>query len=317
MKNLKFILFVIIGLILVVVSGAVYTVDETQKAVLTQFGEPIGGPIETAGLRFKIPFIQKVTYFDKRILNWDGDSKEIQTLEKRYIWVDTTARWRISDALTFMQSVWTENSAQARLDDVIDGATRDVIANYVQIEALRNSNRLLEQVNVPVSEDDFQADKVFVPIKVGREEISRKILEQASKIVERYGIELVDVRIKRINYIPDVREKVYERMVSERNAAAARYRSEGKGRQAEIEGEMIKELEKIQSEAYKTSQEIKGKADAEAAKIYADAFNKDAEFYGFVKTLETYKKTVNEDNILIFSTENEFFKELNSSRIIQ
>lgn len=309
-------LFVLL-VIIFVGSGAFYTVDETQQAVITQFGEPIGNSITEPGLKFKYPFIQKANYFDKRILPWDGDPNEIQTREKRLIWIDTIARWRINDALKFMQSLGIESRAQARLDDIIDGATRDVVANHNQVEIIRNSNRLYEKKDQVVTDEDvdFELDRTAIdPIQFGREELSRKILEQARPLVSDLGIELVDIRIKRLNYIESVREKVYDRMISERNAAAAQYRSEGQGKRAEIEGDMKKELAAIEAEAYRTSETIRGKADAEAIKIYAEAYNQDPEFYSFTKTLESYRKTINNATTLIFTTDNEFYQQLKGAQ---
>ncbi len=304
------IIFVLIGSLFF--SGALYTVDETQQVIVTRFGEPMGQAITEAGLHFKMPFVEKATYFEKRLLQWDGDPNEIQTLGKRYIWVDTTARWRIVDALKFMQTVRSEVSAQARLDDIIDGATRDVIASHKQIESLRDTNRLVEEFKKgKINDVDFEVQQTaFEAIKYGREGLSRMILKQSSKAISEFGIELVDVRIKRINYIQDVRTKVYDRMISERNAAAARYRSEGQGKKAEIEGQMGKELKRIQAEAYKTAQVVKGDADAKAIKIYASAYNKDPDFYAFLKTLESYKYTINKDTTLMLTTDNEFYEQL-------
>lgn len=314
-KLLNFILLIFVAVAVLIGSGAFYIVDETQQAVITQFGEPIGEPITKAGIYFKKPFIQTANYFDKRLLMWDGDPNEIQTLEKRFIWVDTTARWRIADALKFMQTVGTEASAQTRLDDIVDGATRDVIANHTQIEVIRNTNSLIERRKRGENIDpEFDVVQTQVdPIKVGREQITRLILESSKPVLADFGIELVDVRIKRINYIEDVRQKVYDRMVSERHAAATKIRSEGQGRRAQIEGQMAKELEEIRAEAYRKAQEIKGKADAKAINIYADAYNKDPEFFSFVKTLESYEKAVNKDTGFILSTDNEFYRYLNGT----
>lgn len=313
-KSINIILgiFVLIGII--VLSGAVYTVDETQLAVVTQFGKPVGKPITQAGLYFKMPVVQTVNYFDKRILQWDGDPNQIPTLDKRYIWVDTTARWRIMDALKFMQSVGTETSAQARLDDILDSATRDAVSSLILVEAIRNSNRLIEEAERQKKDSGKRgfelSDVVREKIKVGREELTRDILRRSSESVPSYGIEMVDVRIKRINYVKEVQRKVFERMISERKRAAEQYRSEGQGNKAEIEGQMTKELKEIRSQAYKAAQKIKGEADAKAIKIYADAYNKDSEFYSFTKTLETYRRTVNKDTTLILSTDNDFYRYL-------
>ncbi|MFH1360452.1 MAG: protease modulator HflC [Candidatus Omnitrophota bacterium] len=311
---------ILLGLIVMVVilsaSGVVYTVDETQQVVVTQFGEPIGRPITEAGLYFKLPVIQIANYFDKRILQWDGDPNQIPTLDKRYIWVDTTARWRIVDALKFMQSVGTETGAYARLDDVVDAAARDAISNLKLVETVRNSNRLHEQsISTKLTDEIAAEDTNIERINVGRGALTRDILKRASSIVPQYGIELVDLRIKRINYVKEVSRKVFDRMISERKRAAEQYRSEGQGKKAEIEGQMVKELQEIRSEAYRKAQEVKGKADAEAIKIYADAYNKDPEFYSFLRTLETYKQTIGSDTTLILDTDSDYYKYLRSIQV--
>ncbi len=314
MRNtIYFIWIILMVAVIIVVNDSVFMVDETQQAVITQFGEPIGKPMTQAGLHFKLPFIQTANYFEKRIMSWDGDPNQIPTLDKRYIWVYTTARWRIVDALKFMQSVGTESAAQARLDDILDAAARDAISNFRLVDTVRNTNRLLEkEVHAAEAEelDAITDTESLDPVTIGRNKLTRQILENASRMVPIYGIELVDVRIKRINYIQEVRKKVYERMISERKRAAEKYRSEGQGKKAEIEGQMTKELKQIRSEAYKKAQEIKGKADAQATQIYAEAYNKDPEFYAFMKTLETYKTTVTADTTLILSTDSDLFKYL-------
>ncbi|MFC1624683.1 protease modulator HflC [Candidatus Omnitrophota bacterium] len=311
---INILLGIAISVMLFFLSGALYTIDETQQVVITQFGEPMGRPIIQAGLHFKMPFIQRANYFERRILQWDGNPNQIPTKDKRYIWVDTTARWKIKDALTFMQSVTNERGAHARLDDIVDSASRDYITNHNLVELVRDSNRLVES-GVLGAEDEIKAsDEALETILVGRDGITRGILEQASKIIPQYGIELVDVRIKRINYVRDVRDKVYERMISERKRAAERYRSEGQGKKREIEGQMAKELKQIQSEAYRTAEEIKGNGDAEAIAIYAKAYNKDPEFYSFMKTLDTYRNTIDAETTLIFSPESEYLKYFNTAK---
>ncbi|MCA9399627.1 MAG: protease modulator HflC, partial [Candidatus Omnitrophica bacterium] len=238
-RGLNIILVIAIFICIFAATGVFYTVDETQQVVLTQFGKLIGEPKTESGLYFKLPW-QTPNYFDKRVLIWDGDANQIPTVEKRFIWVDTTARWRINDPLKFMQSVKTETSAQSRLDDIIDASTRDIISSNKLVEAVRNTNRLLEDQNAM----DFQmGDEEFgktalAPIDFGREELSRKILQRAAVKIDDFGIELVDVRIKRINYVREVQNEVYERMISERNRAAEKFRSEGQGKRAEIEGLM-------------------------------------------------------------------------------
>lgn len=323
MRRLASIVFIFtLLIILLVASGALYVVDETQQVVITQFGEPIGRPITKAGLYFKTPFIQTANYFDRRLLTWDGDQNQIPTRDKRYIWVDSTARWKIVDPLKFMQSVSTMAGAYARLDDIIDAAARDTVSNLNLVETVRNSNNLLDRINAQGTTEEGYLEldpESLERIKVGREELTRNILKRASEIVPNYGIEVVDVRIQRVNYISEVRQKVYDRMISERKRAAEQYRSEGQGKKAEIEGQMQKELQEIQSEAYRKAQEIKGKADAEAIKIYADAYNDDPEFYSFLKTLDTYKETIGKDTTLILSTDNDYFeylKDIKGKRIL-
>ncbi|MFH1622862.1 MAG: protease modulator HflC [Candidatus Omnitrophota bacterium] len=310
MKNILGIaLSVIILLIVAFISGAVYVIDETQQVVITQFGDPVGDPITSAGLHFKLPFIQQAHYFEERLLEWDGDPNQIPTRDKRYIWIDTTARWRINDALKFLQSVSDEIGAYARLDDIVNSATRDVITNHLLVETVRNTNRILDS-EIVEGEDLIVTDEAIERIKVGREVLAGMILERAARLAPQYGIELVDVRIKRINYVEAVRIKVYERMISERKRAAERYRSEGQGKKAEIDGQRGKELELITSEAYRQSEIIRGKADAEVIKIYAQAYNKDPDFYSFLKTIETYENTIDEDSTIILTTDSEYYRYL-------
>lgn len=303
-------IIVVIIFLIIVLSSTFYTVPMTQQVIITRFGKPVGKPVKTPGLHIKRPFVEKVIRFDKRILEWDGDPNQIPTKDKKYIWVNTYARWKITDPLKFYQSVRNEMGAQARLDDILDAATRDYITSHVLLEVVRNSNREMETAE---NELELAAD-IKAPIKWGRDKITRQILKKASKIVPQYGIELVDVRIKHINYVKEVRTKVYERMISERTRIAEKYRSEGQGKKAEIEGQMEKELQRITSEAYRTAQEIKGKADAQATVIYAEAYNNDPEFYSFIKTLETYKKSLKKNSWLIISTDNDFFKYLKNMK---
>ncbi len=314
MKNtINMTIGIIILLIIVGISGAVYTIDETQQVVVTQFGKLVGQPKTEAGLYFKLPFVQTVNYFDKRIMEWDGDANQMPTREKRLIWVDTTARWRIVDALKFMKRVGNEQNVQTRFDDIIDAKTREAISSHALVEAIRNSNRLIEEGDKEMLEtasEEF-GKTALAPIKKGREALSAMVLERAAEAVKDYGVELVDVKIKRINYVKEVQRKVYERMISERKRAAEQFRSEGQGKKAEIEGQAAKELKQIQSGAYRTAQEVKGKADAEAIKIYADAYNKDPEFYSFTKTLDAYRKTINKDTTLMLTTGNDFYSYLN------
>jgi membrane protease subunit HflC len=298
---------VLILLVIIVVSSAFYTIDETQQVVITQFGKPVGNPIKEAGLHLKMPFIQDANYFEKRLLEWDGNPTEISAKDKKFILVDTYARWRIEDPLKFFRSVVNENGAQTRLDNIIDAATRNMITSNILIEVVRNSNR---EMSVAEAELELSSEVMVDSIRVGREKLSQNIFDAAIEKVKEYGIELADVRIKRINYIEEVRERVFERMIAERLRIAEKYRSEGAGKKAEIEGEMEKELQKITSEAYRTAEEIRGKADAEAVKIYAQAYERDPEFYSFIRTLESYTNTMDERTWLILSTDSDYLKYL-------
>jgi membrane protease subunit HflC len=302
----------IAALILIILSSSFYTVDMTEQVVITQFGEPVGDPLTAPGLHVKIPFIQKVNTFEKRLLEWDGDPNQIPTKDKKYLWVNTYARWRIVDPLKFLQSVHDELGAHSRLDDIIDAATRDYITSHLLIEVVRNSNR---EMAVAGTELELAEEVLMHQIEWGREEVTRQILEQASQVVPEYGIEMVDVRIKHINYVEEVRRKVYERMISERKRIAEKYRSEGQGKKAEIEGQREKELQRITSEAYRTAQEIIGQADAKATKIYAAAYNKDPEFYSYVKTLETYEETLGGGSWLLLTTDSDYLQYLKSTRV--
>ena len=304
------VLIVVAVLIVILAADTFYVVSETNQVIITQFGQPRGDAKVQPGLHLKMPFIQKANFFEKRWLEWDGDANQIPTKDKRYIWVDTYARWRISEPLTFFQRVRDERGAQSRLDDIIDGETRNAIAQFDLIEIVRTSNREFEQTEETAILDQQEAIQA---ISKGREEINTLILERASKITPEFGVELKDVRIKRINYVDEVQTKVFDRMIAERQRIAAKYRSEGDGRSAEIRGQKERELKRIQSEAYRTAQEIKGKADASATKIYADAYNLDPEFYQFMRTLETYRTTLAENTWLLISTDNEFLKYLKST----
>ncbi len=289
-------------------SGALYVVDETKQAVITQFGRPIGDPITSAGLHFKMPFVQHAEYFEKRILDWDGDPNQIPTKDKKYIWVDATARWKIVDALKFLQSVGNEIGAHGRLDDIINSATRDAVTGHLLVDAVRNTNRILEADTK--GEDIIVTEEALEHIDIGREKITRAILEKSQRLAPQYGIEIIDVRIKRVNYVDDVRNKVYDRMISERKRAAEKYRSEGHGKSAEIEGQVAKELKEITSEAYRKAEIIKGKADAKAINIYAEAYDQEPGFYSFLKTLDTYRKTIDRNSTIILTTDSDYYKYL-------
>ena len=302
---------VIILIIISVVVSAAYIVQETEQVIITQFGKPVGDPVTSPGIHFKVPVIQQANFFDRRFLEWDGDPNQIPTKDKRFIWVDTYARWRIKDPLLFFQRVRDERGAQSRLDDILDGETRNAIANHKLVELVRTTNR------TPMTSEDLLAGEVvteLAKIKDGREKITRTILEASAPRVLELGIELLDLRLKRINYVEEVQQKIFERMITERLRIADKFRSEGQGQASKILGDKGRELKKIQSGAYKTAQEIMGKADAEATAIYAEAYNKNQEsreFYRFLKTMETYQNTLSEKDWLILSTKGDFFKYLN------
>jgi membrane protease subunit HflC len=304
-----FIGVIIVIFLILVISGAFYTVREWDQVVITQFGKPIGDPKTTPGLYFKIPFIQNLHRYEKRILRWDGDPKEIPTRDKRFIFVDTTARWRIVDARRFLEVLGSYSQAYARLDDIIDAVLRDYVSSNPLVELVRTR----DWIPAPEGEEGkavspFPGETARETIILGREKITRAILAEASKSMPAFGMELVDVRIKRINYVERVRLKVYERMISERKRKAAQFRSEGEGQKAAILGQMEKELKSIVSGAYRTAEEIRGKADAEATKIYGEAFGQDPEFYAFFKTLETYKEAPYKNSLIILGTDSDYYR---------
>ncbi len=310
-KQTKLIIIVVVIFgVLILAFNSIYTVSETNQVIITQFGQPIGDAVTKPGLHFKAPLIQKANYFEKRWLEWNGDPNQIPTKDKRFIWVDTYARWRISEPLMFFQRVHDERGAQSRIDDIIDGETRNAIANFELIEIVRSTNRKFE-----VTEEVTVLDEavIIAKIEIGREKIAKIILDKSSVITSEFGIELKDVQIKRINYVEEVQRKVFDRMIAERRRIASKFRSEGDGKSAEIRGQKERELKRIQSGAYKTAQEIKGKADAEATRIYAQAYNLDPEFYQFMRTLETYRTTLDKDTWFLLSTDNEFLKYLKST----
>jgi membrane protease subunit HflC len=306
MKSVPIIIIAVI--ILIVGSMCVYTVDETEQVVITQFGKPIGQPIKEPGLKFKIPYYT-ANVFPKNLLEWDGDPDQIPTLDKTFLWVDTFSRWKIVDPLKYFETLNNELAAQARLDDILNSTIRNAITSNPLIETVRNTNRKLEidafDYGVDGQKQDDVIDKAVV---TGRSKIAREILDEAQPKLEEFGIQLVDVKIKRINYEDTVQKSVFDRMIAERKQIAEKFRSEGQGEARKIEGDREKEMKRIESEAYKTAQEIKGKADAEATLIYAQAFGKDPEFYSFTKTLDIYKQSMGKDSSLILSTDSEFLK---------
>jgi len=301
------IIIVLFVVVLVVLYLSIYTVSETEQVVITQFGEYKRVEKE-AGLHFKKPIVEKANSFDKRLLEWDGKATQVPTLEKRLIWVDTFARWRIDDPLKFFQTVKDEDTAHSRLDGIIDSAVRNQISNHPLIEAIRSSNR---PMLITVGIEGERVDELQ-NIEKGREKLTEQILAEATSSAQGLGIELVDIRIKRINYVEEVRKAAYQRMIVERKQIAAKYRSEGEGRMMEIQGQKEQEEKEILSEAYKLTQDIMGKADAQAIKIYAEAYSKDPEFYSFLKTLESYEKNLEKAGTVILSTDSDYFKYLKS-----
>jgi membrane protease subunit HflC len=299
-KILRTIGIIIVIALIVTVANGFYILEEGKQAVITQFGRPIGQPVTEAGLHFKTPYIQEATYFEKKILIWDGDPNQIPTNDKTFVYLDVTARWRISDPLVFLQAVNNETRAQSILDDIIDGTVRDLVNKNDLVEIIRSSDFSPETM----TNSAVEVEK----LQFGRDKISSMIHETASKITPQYGIELVDVLFKRVNYIETVRLKVYDRMISERKRIAAEKRSLGEGQKAEIMGKVERELKVIISTANREAEEIKGKADAEASKIYADAYNQDPEFYSFTKSMESYKAAVGQNTNLIISSDSEFYK---------
>lgn len=297
------------ALVALLLSASVYTLSETEQAILTQFGRPVGSAIKEPGLHLKVPFVQVVRRFDKRWLEFDGDANQIPTKDKKYIWVDTYARWRITDPLRFYQAVQDERGGQTRLDDIVDGQTRNAVASYNLIEIVRSSNR---DFQVTEELEGIGAAEASAPLTIGREKIAQEILKKAAEITPQFGIELVDVRFKRINYVDTVQQKVFERMISERKRIAERSRSEGQGRAAEIRGQMERDVLAASSVGYRTAQELKGQADAKATAIYARAYNKDADFYQFWRSLDALRSSLDEKAWLILSTDSELLQYLKS-----
>ena len=301
----------IAGVIVLIVVVCAYTVDETEQVVVTRF-DKVQRTVTEPGLNFKLPVIEKALVFPKNLQEWDGDPGQIPTRDKTYIWVNTFARWKIVDPVVFFKTVGYVNRAQQRLDEIIDPTVRNFITSNRLIEAVRNSNRELDTFEDlgDNTETDTQKDKParFSQVFVGRDKIDNGILNQAAPKLEQFGIELVDVKIKRVNYVEEVRKSVYDRMIAERKQIAQKFRSEGRGEAQKILGEKERELKRIESEAYRTAQEIKGKADAESTRLYAEAFGLDPEFYSFVKTMEVYNDALTGNSSIILSTDSEIFK---------
>ena len=308
--NKQILLGLVAGFFLIVGMNGFYVVNEGQQTIITQFGDPIGIKNTEAGLYFKIPFIHKVHYFDRRILKWDGQPNEIPTKDKKYIWVDTTARWRIADPLLFLQRMGNMNRAYLRLSDLINGSVRDFVTKNVLAEVVQSS----DWDPAYGSSSEKGTDEVRIKIKVGRDKFSELVLIEVAKTAEGYGIELLDVLVKRVNYTTQVREKVFSRMISERQRIATQRRSEGEAIKAEVLGAMEKDLKRITSEAYKESVMIKGKADAEVTKLYGKSYGKDPEFYKFMMSLESYKTVLGDNTRLVIDSSSPLYKYLQGQK---
>jgi membrane protease subunit HflC len=287
----------------VLLKSSVYTLDEAEQAVIVQLGAPVGDPVTEPGLHFKLPFIQEVRRFDKRILSWDGDPNQIPTRGEQFISVDTTARWRIVEPLVFTQRVQNERGARMRLNDILDSVVRDKISATDLVEIVRSKDW-------KISEDDLDRVILLQEVKTGRQELIKEIFDQAASQMPEMGIELIDIRIKRIDYVEAVQQRVFDRMIAERQRIAEQFRSEGQGRAAEIDGDTERSLQEIRSEANRKAEVIRGEADAEATRIYSEAFGVDPEFYAFLRTLESYPKTVDDSATLILGTDSEYFRYL-------
>lgn len=308
-KGILLIVTILFG-VLILLDGF-YVVDETEQVIITQFGDPVGGAVTTPGMKFKIPFIQQAHFFDKRYLEWDGDRNQVPTKDKKFIFVDTYARWQITDPLQFFQRLRDERGAQSRLDDILDGETRNAIASQDLVEVVRSTNR------TPISGATITdvIEDSLAQIAMGRDSIQVNIQKLANQRAEDLGIAIHDFRFKRINYVEEVRQTVYDRMISERNRIADKFRSEGQGEAARINGEKDRELKLIQSEAFREAQKIKGDADARATGIYANAYDQSSasrELYNFTRTMEAYHNVFDDKTSIILSTDSELYRYLNS-----
>lgn len=327
MQKLSNVIVIILAAIVIVGRAAFFILPEGRQAIITQFGKPVGEPIQRAGLKFKWPFIQDARILDKRILNWDGRPNQIPTKDKKYIYVDTTARWQIEDPLLFIRSLQDERRAISRIDTIIESATRDTISSHALVEAVRDSNNILDDIKkaeekrraaeakgeVLDSIEDEVTGEIEI-VKVGRERLSGRIVERASAELKKLGIKLIDVQLRRIAYEDSVEKKVYDRMISERQRIAAKIRSIGKGEQAKIRGKTSRDLQEIESGAYREVQAIKGKADAESTSIYATALGEDPQFFEFMRTLDLYRRSVQPQTQWIVSSETEFLRLLSSGQ---
>ena len=310
MKKATTIQIIVLLAIVFLLDQSTYTVSETEQVIITQFGDPVGDPVISPGLHFKVPFIQRVNVFDNRFLEWDGNPNQVPTRDRRFILVDTYARWRITDPLLFFQRLRDERGAQSRLDDILDGETRNAVARHNLIELVRSTNRNEADVQIESEEEAV----ILEALEQGREEITREILQTAAGRTADLGIELLDLRLKRINYVAEVQQDVFARMIAERQRVAEEFRSEGQGEAARIDGERERELSQIQSEAYRIAEELRGKADATATAVYAESYDRDADFYAFTKSMETYEETMDGETVFILDTDSELLRFLDRTR---
>lgn len=310
MRKSTLLFSILIVLVLIALNSSMYVLDETQQVIVTQFGKPVGEPRTDPGLNFKVPIIQKVQFFDKRYLEWDGERNQVPTMDKKFIFVDSYARWEITNPLQFFIRLRDERSAGSRLDDILDGETRNAIASHNLLDLVRSTNRDPE-----ITEEFMEELEILEDIRVGKAMIEKIVLEKANQRTADLGVRVLDFRFKRMNYVDEVRDRVYDRMISERNRIADQFRSEGQGEARKIDGSKEKELAEIQSNAFREAEEIKGRADAEATAIYASAYNQNrqtVDLYKFLRTMESFEKSMDENTSIILSTESEFFKYLNS-----
>jgi len=326
MKTIKQVaILAALGIGTYVVIGSIYTVSEVEQVIITQFGKPVGDPVTSAGLKFKVPFVQDVNPIDKRVLEWDGSPSDMPTKDKLYIAVDLFARWRITDPLQYFLRLRDERSAQSRLDDILGSETRNAVAKHELIELIRTTKDRVPLRDSLLTDEEKKLNMgSLVPIHKGRKRVEQEIFAEAAKKVHVFGIELLDIRFKRINYNESVRPKIYERMISERRQIAERFLSEGNGEAARIRGNRVRDLDKIQSEAYRKVEEIRGVADAKATEIYAKAYNQSrqaVEFYEFTRTMQSYKTVIGKNTTLVLSTSSDLFKFLEGmsphSRLVQ
>lgn len=308
MRSKQTLILVFLAIVLYTIYSSIFILDETKQAIVTLFGKPVGEPRTEAGLNFKIPYFHKVQYFDKRYLEWDGARNQVPTKDKKFIFVDTYARWEITNPLQFFIRLRDERSAQSRLDDILDGETRNAVASHNLLDLVRSSNRDPE-----ITEEFMEQIEKLEDISMGRAQIEKIVLEKANERTADLGVRVLDFRFKRMNYVDEVRDRVYDRMISERNRIADQFRSEGQGEARKIEGNKEKDLAQIQSEAFKQAEEIKGRADAEATKIYAAAYNRSrqsVDFYKFIRSMESFEKSLDENTTIILSSDSEFFRYL-------